>query len=87
MTDDATTTTTATTVDGAAISTDEMEKLLNNLRNSQPGDVANVPAMMRLRQSTSLHAAVTDLLQAIQPQQPGTPDETGPAATGTTAQS
>lgn len=79
--------TTATTVDGAAISSDEMEKLLNNLRNSQPGDVANVPAMMRLRQSTSLHAAVTDLLQAIQPQQASAADTTGAPAAGTAAQS
>jgi hypothetical protein len=56
-------------IGGGNISDDEWAKLLKNLQNSAPGDIANVPAMMRLRQSTNLHAAVTDLLQATDTQQ------------------
>jgi len=59
-------------VGGDNTSDKEWAKLLKNLQNSEPGDIANVPAMMRLRQSTNLHAAVTDLLQAAEAQQGST---------------
>jgi len=59
---------TANSTGSGSISDEEWEKLLNNLKNSEPGEIANVPAMMRLRQSTNLHAAVTDLLQATDTQ-------------------
>jgi hypothetical protein len=60
------------------ISTEEMDKLLANLKDSDPGDVANAPAMIRLQQSTNLHAALTDLLQAThEPQGNGGASTTG----------